>query len=204
MSGSIMKLMLYMILMMASAISIVAGEDYRHKYDTFEIGFSTPHQIAADVQWGTEKVGMKILVNLSTGERPFVFRHTLTTWDSRSSTNANLEKLWATYADGHRYYTPTISKLDNGDFLVTGRMIVMDSMFTRAMRTFDFDQDEKLDYIVVWNGNGKFDYDLLNHLASTTYVSQIQTKASRSASHSYRPKREPYQGRSWSQSRRLG
>jgi hypothetical protein len=86
-----MKLMLYMILIMASAISIVAGEDYSHKYDTFEIGFSTPHQTAADVQWGTEKVGMKILVNLSTGERPFVFRHTLTTWDSKVPTNANLE-----------------------------------------------------------------------------------------------------------------
>jgi hypothetical protein len=191
-----MKLMLCMILMVASLITIVAGEDHSHKYDTFEIGFSTPNQISADVQWGTEKVGMKILVNLSTGERPFIFRHTLATWDSRASTNANLEKLWATYADGDRYYEPTISKLDNGDFLVTGRMMVMDSMITRAMRTFDFNQDEKLDYIVVWNGNGKFDYDLLNYLASTTNVSQILSKESRSTTHSNRP-REPYQTRSW-------
>jgi hypothetical protein len=49
----------------------VTGEDYSHKYDTFEIGFSTPNQISADVKWGTEKVGMKILVNLSIGERPY-------------------------------------------------------------------------------------------------------------------------------------
>jgi hypothetical protein len=63
-----MKIMLCMILMVSSSIAIVAGEDYSHKYDTFEIGFSTPHQTAADVQWGTEKVGMKILVNLSTGK----------------------------------------------------------------------------------------------------------------------------------------
>jgi hypothetical protein len=192
-----MKIMLCMILMVSSSIAIVAGEDYSHKYDTFEIGFSTPHQTAADVQWGTEKVGMKILVNLSTGERPFVFRHTLTTWDSKVPTNANLEKLWATYADGDRYYTPTISKLDNGDFLVTGRMMAKDSMITRVMRTFDFNQDEKLDYIVVWNGNGKFDYDLLNYLASTTSVSQIRSKASRFTSRSDRPRREPHQARSW-------
>jgi hypothetical protein len=186
-----------MILMVSGLIAIVAGEDYSHKYDTFEIGFSTPHQTAADIQWGTEKVGMKILVNLSTGERPFIFRHTLTTWDSKASTNANLEKLWATYADGDRYYTPTISKLDNGDFLVTGRMMVMDSMFTRAMRTFDFDKDEKLDYIVVWNGNGKFDYDLLNYLASTTNVKPIWVKESPTANNPSRPGREPYQARSW-------
>lgn len=192
-----MKLMLGMILIVAGLITIVEGEDYCHKYDTFEIGFSTPNQISAGIQWGTEKVGMKILVNLSTGERPFVFRHTLTTWDSRASTNVNLEKLWATYADGDRYYEPTISKLSNGDFLVTGRMMVMDSMFTRAMRTFDFNQDEKLDYVVVWNGNGKFDYNLLNYLASTTNVSQIQSKESRSTIHSNRPRREPYQARAW-------
>jgi hypothetical protein len=49
------------------------------------------------------------------------------------------KKLWATYADGNRYYAPTISRLDNGDFLITGRMMSRDSMFTRAMRTFDFD-----------------------------------------------------------------
>jgi hypothetical protein len=192
-----MKIMLCMILMVSSSIAIVAGEDYSHKYDTFEIGFSTPHQTVADVQWGTEKVGMKILVNLSTGERPFVFRHTLTTWDSKVPTNANLEKLWATYADGDRYYTPTISKLDNGDFLVTGRMMAKDSMITRVMRTFDFNQDEKLDYIVVWNGNGKFDYDLLNYLASSTNIDQIQLKESRSASHSDRPGRKPYRVKSW-------
>jgi predicted Mrr-cat superfamily restriction endonuclease len=108
-----------------------------------------------------------------------------------------LEKLWATYADGDRYYTPTISKLDNGDFLVTGRMMAKDSMITRVMRTFDFNQDEKLDYIVVWNGNGKFDYDLLNYLASTTSVSQIRSKASRFTSRSDRPRREPHQARSW-------
>jgi len=191
-----MKLMFCMILMVASSILIVSGEDYRHKYDTFEIGFSTPNQISADVQWGTERVGMKILVNLSTGERPFLFRHTLATWDSRASTNANLERIWATYADGDRYYSPTISKLHNDDFLVTGRMMSRDSMITRAMRTFDFNQDEKLDYIVIWNGNGKFDYDLLNYLASTTKVSQIQSKQSRSAIHSNRP-REPYQAVGW-------
>jgi hypothetical protein len=195
--GSIMKLMLCMILMVVSSIPIVSGEDYRHKYDTFEIGFSTTNQISADVQWGTEKVGMKILVNLSTGEQPFLFRHTLTAWDSRASTNANLERIWATYADGDRYYSPTILKLHNDDFLVTGRMMSRDSMITRAMRTFDFNQDDKIDYAVFWNGYGKFDYDLLNYLASTTKVSQIPSKESRSIILFDRPRRDSYQARSW-------
>jgi hypothetical protein len=105
----------------------------------------------------------------------------LTTWDSRASTNANLEKLWATYADDDRYFAPTISRLDNGDFLVTGRMMSGDSMVTKAMRTFDFNRDDKIDYAVFWNGYGKFDYDLLNYLASKTKVSQIQSKESPTA-----------------------
>jgi len=186
-----MKLMFYMILMLASSIAIVAGENYSHKYDTFEISFSTPRQMTADVQWGTEKAGMKILVNLSTGENPFIFRHILTTWNSRAATRANLENLWGSYASGNGHTTPTISKLDNGDFLVTGRMMVLNSMFTRAMRTFDFNGDGRLDYIVFWNGNGNFDYDLLNYLASTTNVILIQSWAARTSGHPDWMGREP-------------
>jgi hypothetical protein len=46
-----MKLKLCMILVVAGLIAIETGEDYKHKYDTFEIGFSKPNQISADVQY---------------------------------------------------------------------------------------------------------------------------------------------------------
>jgi hypothetical protein len=76
-------------------------------------------------------------------------------------------------------------------------MMAMDGIITRVMRTFDFNQDKKLDYIVVWNGNGKFDYDLLNYLASTTNVSQIQAKESPTSNNPGRPREEPHQMRCW-------
>jgi hypothetical protein len=70
-------------------------------------------------------------------------------------------------------------------------------MITRVMRTFDFNQDGKIDYVVFWNGYGKFDYDLLNYLASTTNLSQIQSKESPTASHFDRPGRGTHQARIW-------
>jgi hypothetical protein len=70
-----------------------------------------------------------------------------------------LEKLWATYADGDRYFAPAISRLDKGDFLIADRMMAKDSIVHKSNANFDFNQDEKLDYIVIWNRNGKFDYD---------------------------------------------
>ncbi len=181
-----MKLTLYLILMLASTTAIAAGENYSHSYDTFEIGFSTPSQTTANVQWDTEKPGMKILVDLSTGESVFAFRHIFSTWDSRKSTNANLEKLWGSYATGNGHTTPVISKLGNGDFLVAGRMMVMNNKITRTMRTFDFNGDGRLDFIIFWNGNGNFNYDLLNYLASTTKVNLIPSKVSPTTGHSLR------------------
>lgn len=181
-----MKLTLYLILMLASTTAIAAGEDYSHSYDTYEIGFSTPPQITADVQWGTEKPGMRMLVDLSTGESVFAFRHIFSTWDSREAAKANLEKLWSSYASGNGHTTPAISKLANGDFLLAGRMMVMNSKITRTMRTFDFNGDGRLDYIIFWNGNGNFNYDLLNYLASTTKVNLIPSKVSPNTGHSLR------------------
>ncbi len=179
-----MKLTLYLILMLVSTTAIAAGEEYSHTYDTFEMGFSTPPQITADVQWDTEKPGMMILVDLSTGESVFAFRHIFSTWQSRDATEANLEKLWTSYASGKGHTTPTISKLGNGDFLVAGRMIVMSSKFTRVMRTFDFNGDGRLDFIIFWNGNGNFNYDLLSYLASSTKINLIQSKMGSITGHS--------------------
>jgi hypothetical protein len=168
------------ILILIAGISIASGEAYSHKYDTFEISFSTPGQVPADVQWGSEKPGMIIRVNLDNGESPYITPHTLTTWESRASTKANLEKLWTSRASGNAYTIPTIKSLANGDFMVFGRMMIRTNKVTTTMRTFDLNGDDRIDYIVFWNGNGKFDYDLLNHLAANTIVSMISSKASMS------------------------
>ncbi len=172
----IMKLLICVTLMLIGAFGVVAGDDYSHKYETFEIGFSTPLQVTADVQWGVEKAGMLIKMNLSTGEKPSVFPHIFSSWDSRAITRANLERIWASYATGNGYALPTISELSCGDYLVSGSMMNMDSKIKRTMRTFDFDNDGRLDFIVFWNGDWEIDLDLLNYLASTTTVNLISSK----------------------------
>jgi len=173
---SIMKSLICVMLMLSWAFGVVAGEDYSHKYETFEIGFSTPQQVTADVQWGVEKPGMLIKMNLSTGDTPSLFPHIFSTWDSRAITKANLERIWASYANGNGYAVPTISELSCGDFLVAGSMMDRDSKVKRTMRTFDFDDDGRLDFIVFWNGEWDVDLDLLNYLASTTTVDLVSSE----------------------------
>jgi hypothetical protein len=41
-----------MMLVLVALIGAVVGADYSHKYDTFEIRFSTPSGITAQVDWG--------------------------------------------------------------------------------------------------------------------------------------------------------
>lgn len=184
-----MRLLLVGILILAASISLAAGDVYSHKYDTFEISFST--QAPAEVLWGSETPGMKIKVDLGSGQSPYITPHALTTWESRALTEANLEKLWASRASGNAYTIPTIKGVANGDFLVFGRMMIRSSKITTTMRTFDLDGDDRIDYIVFWNGYGKFDYDLLNSLAADTKVSLLSSKASMSQDLSSRDGRAP-------------
>lgn len=179
-----MRLLLYGILILAASISIAAGDVYSHKYDTFEISFST--QAPAEVLWGSETPGMKIKVDLGNGESPYITPHALTTWESRASTKANLEKLWTSRASGNAYTIPTIKGTANGDFLVFGRMMIRSNKITTTMRTFDLDGNGRIDYTVFWSGSGKFDYDLLNSLAANTKVNLLSSKASMSKNHSAR------------------
>lgn len=178
------KLLLCGILIFAAVISIAAGAAYSHKYDTFEISFLTPYQTFADVQWGDEKPGMTIKVNLGDGIIPYITPHALTTWESRATTKSNLERLWTSRASGNAYTSPTIKELANGDFLASGRMMIQANKITTTMRTFDFDGDDRIDYIVFWNGHGNFDYNILNSMASNTHVSLLDSKSMSSSDYS--------------------
>lgn len=158
-------------LVLVAFIGAAVGADYSHKYDTFEMSFSTPTGITAQVDWGKGDSFLPIDIDLSTGDTLFPWPpREFHDYESRDSTNANLEKIWSSDADDGKYSTPAIIKLDNGDYIVTGRMIRMGSMITRVTRTFDFDKDGKLDSYIQWNGRDKVNYDTMNYLASTTIV----------------------------------
>lgn len=157
------------ILALSAFIGVVAGMDYSHKYDTFEISFSTPSGITAQVDWGKGDSFIPINIDLSTGDTLFPWPPSkIADYESHDTTNDNLAKIWSKDADNGQYSAPTITKLDNGDYIVTGRMIRMGSMITRVTRTFN--KDGKLDAYMQWNGQGKVDYDTMNHLATTTVV----------------------------------
>lgn len=163
---------------LAMAAGIAAGAEYSHKYATFEISFNTLPGDTANIQWGDSGIGngtanwtMKLItMDLSSGERLFILPHNPSTWEKRDISDGNLEKLWNHDADGNLYSIPAITRLGNGDYLVTGHMMRASNYITRTMRTFDFDHDDRVDFYVLWNANGKANTDLLNYLAANTNV----------------------------------
>jgi hypothetical protein len=161
------------ILALATSIGIVEGADYSHDYDTIgiAISFSTPPGITAEVDWGEGDSFSPIDITLSTGDALFPWLpRRFYDFESRDSNTENLEKIWSSDADHDQYSLQSITELDNGDYIISGRMIRMGSMITRITRTFDFDNDGKLDSYMQWNGRDKVDYNTMNHLASTTNV----------------------------------
>lgn len=161
------------ILALATSIGIVEGADYSHDYDTIgiAISFSTPPGITAEVDWGEGDSFSPIDITLSTGDALFPWLpRRFYDFESRDSNTENLEKIWSSDADHDQYSLQSITELDNGDYIISGRMIRMGSMITRITRTFDFDNDGKLDSYMQWNGRDKVDYNTMNHLASTDHM----------------------------------
>ena len=173
-----MKIMLYMIFVLAVTVGIVTGEEYSHRYGTFEISFATLPGDTANVQWGdgganngtTNMTSNLITMKLSTGESLFVIPHSPSTWDRRDISENNLERLWSHDADGDLYSVPTITRLGDGDYLVTGHMMFASRYITRTFRSFDFNHDGMIDFYVLWNANGKVDTDMMNYMAANTNV----------------------------------
>jgi len=175
-----MKIMLCMVFALAVTAGIVAvsGEEYSHRYSTFEISFSTLPGDIANVQWGdgganngtTNTTCSLITMELSSGESLFVIPHSPSTWEHRDISENNLESLWNHDADGNLYSVPTITRLGNGDYLVTGHMMRASMYITRTLRSFDFNHDGMIDFYVLWNANGKADTDIMNYLAANTNI----------------------------------
>ena len=163
-----MRLIWCILLTFASATSLAACEEYSHDYDTFKISFSTPPGVTAQVDWGTGISWLATNVKLSTGEEVFYWSPTKLE-SPESASKENLAKLWDDITATERSPT-TITKLDNGDYLVSGRMVRLGSMFTSVLRTFDINGDGNIDATMKWNGQGKVKYDTLNYLASTTKI----------------------------------
>ena len=173
-----MKIMLCILFALAVTAGIVAGDEYSHKYSTFEISFVTLPGDTANVLWGDgganngtlNMTSDLITVNLNTGESLFVIPHNLSTWEGRDTSENNLVRLWSHDADGNLYSVPTITRLGNGDYLVTGHMMRASTYITRTFRSFDFDHDGMIDFYVLWNEDGKADTDMMNYLAANTNV----------------------------------
>ena len=154
-------------------IGIASGSQYSHSYDTFDFKVSTP--LSLDFNWGSSD-GDMIFATLPNNEDFFVWNGKFYDWEPRDTSKENLVKIWARDADENQYSEPTITKLDNGDYVITGRMIRMSSMITRSERTFDFDGDGLLDWHTTWNIDGKYDYSTIENLAASTNVIKVQPK----------------------------
>ncbi len=176
-----MKIMLCVIIAFAINIGIVACEEYSHTYSTFQISFSTPPGVIANVQWGSganngtnngtiNELGKLIAVDLNTGDKLFILPHSPSTCEQRDTSRDNLQKLWSHDADGNLYTEPSIYRLNNSDYVVIGHMMRAGEYITRSMRTFDFNHDDRIDFYALWNADGKVELDLMNSLASNTNV----------------------------------
>lgn len=148
--------------------ALAAGIPYNHSFSTFELSFSTPNNVTADVNWNLER---HIIIDLDTGENLVVLPKNLNNpqQEFRENTNENLKRLWTDYIY-ESYFDPAIIKIDNGDFIVFGRLISGSRSITRVMRTFDFDGDDIFDYRVFWDTCRTIDYEKIKYLANTTNI----------------------------------
>ena len=128
-----------------------------NSFDTFSFSFTAPSGVnTQDIMWGPSD-GSMICVNQPDREDFFVWNSKFYDWESRDPTEEVLTKAWSEDADDGQASEPTITKLDNGDYVITGRMIRIATMITRSLRTYDLDGDGKMDWKTTWNINCKYD-----------------------------------------------
>ncbi len=140
-------------LLLITAIQVTTCMEYSHLFDTWEMKFSTPQDIKADVTWRPETdAGGSSSILLTDGQNLYLdvdfFLNKFEEGDSRDTTPENLKKLWK-FNSLKTDKDPTISKLKNGDYVVAGPC---ESSAVSVMRTFDFDRDGQIDCYLVFMG----------------------------------------------------
>ena len=124
-----------------------SAEYFSHSFDTFEFSISPPLGLGISVkgvEWGSSS-GWMVDVDLQNDENFFVWNSKFYDWETRDTSDQNLEEIWANDADSGQHSTPTITRIINGQYVVTGRMIRMDKMITRSVKLYDFDEDGLVD-----------------------------------------------------------
>ena len=170
-----MKYIWIMALAMMVFISCTASATYfHHSFDTFEFSISPPLGVnVKDVQWGSSS-GMLVYFYLENNEN-FEVWNTLFNGLTRDTSNQNLEDVWAEDAFvGSQHSTPTITKISDRQYVITGRVISLGTMTTRSVKLYDFDEDGLLDWKTSWNIDGKYNLSNIEKLASSSNVVKIQ------------------------------
>lgn len=180
--------------MIFTMASISAGLIYTHYFNTFTLKLSTPPGISADIGWASDPADKEDFYDTTTGAT-LTDRQNLnvqvTFWmekfaseESRASGAQNLMDLWRWHGADHSLpnkdqITPTISKLKNGDYIVSGFYNGVKSETVSqivVVRTFDFNNDGLLDcyFVFVAGTIGRMsdvEEYLVNYFASSAEAS---------------------------------
>jgi hypothetical protein len=179
---SILALVLLPLLIIA-AVPTSIGLEYNHYFNTFSMKVSTPPGISAKIDWSDDSAdptdsvsgGSAILTDgqdvsgaVDFGIERFVRE------ESRDSSPQNLVAIFKENLVAQDPATPTVFKLKNGDYIVSG--FWGEKMF-EIMRTFDFDHDGQVDCYFSFDGyrNEGVYQQLYIYLASSADVSPYST-----------------------------
>lgn len=185
MKKSISALVLLPLLIIA-AVPTSIGLEYSHYFNTFSMKVFTPSGISAKIDWSDD----------STDPTDFVSGGSAILTDGRDvsgavdfgigrfvqdeSREASPQNLIAEFEDtiigqdpnDKNAVTPIVSKLKNGDYIVSGFMHGDPSSMVEIMRTFDFDHDGQVDCYFSFDGyrnEGVYQH-LYTYLASSAEV----------------------------------
>lgn len=173
-------------LLIIAAVPTSIGLEYSHYFNTFSMKVSTPPGISAKIDWSDDSTdptdsvsgGSAILTDGQdvSGAVDFGIERFVQV-ESRDSSPQNLvsifeENLVAQDPNDKSAVTPTVSKLKNGDYIVSGFMRGDSSSMVEIMRTFDFNHDGQVDCYFSFDGyrNEGVYKQLYTYLASSADV----------------------------------
>lgn len=162
-------------IIMCLAVLPCMAATYEHKIENIaDISFQTPSGVTATVDWSSGSF-LPTNVDLSSGESFFVWTGDIYDWEAKENpTDDDLGTMLGSDADKKQYTVTSTKRVSAGNYIVTGRLMRMDEMLTRSIRTFDLDGNGIMDFKVTWNGKGKISYDLINFLAENSHATKLE------------------------------